>query len=103
MEQRSETKLRYRSERSTFRRRSFGSQNPDLNWLKGMQPCLEVSMRSKRFRLVYWEQKKTEDEERDSRLWPRKKSNENLPALLLAPFFVRSFEDFIEELNHGSE
>ena len=53
MEQRSETRLRYQCERSRFRGRSFGSQNPDL----GMQPCLEVSMGSKRFRLD-WEQKK---------------------------------------------
>ena len=46
MEQRSETRLRYQSERSTFRGRSFGSQNADSDWLKGMQPCLEVSMRA---------------------------------------------------------
>ena len=54
VEQRYETRLRFQSERSTLRGRSdcnlrsvwslmeqkwnFRSQNPDLDWLKGMQP-----------------------------------------------------------------
>ena len=45
MEQRYETRLRYQSEQSMLRgwslmdrKVNFQSQNPDLDWLKGMQP-----------------------------------------------------------------